>query len=117
MTRELAKQELPGIIDLYAKASKNAKDAGFDGIELHCAHAYMLLGSFLSPLRNKRTDEYGGSLLNRARLLFEVLDAIKEKCGKDFPIILRECPEAKRSTGKYGRGHEALDPLSGKTWS
>ena len=89
MTRELAKEELPGIVALYAKASKNAKEAGFDGIELHCAHAYMLLGSFLSPLRNKRTDEYGGSLLNRARLLFEVLDAIKEACGEDFPIVLR----------------------------
>lgn len=89
MTRELAKEELPGIIELYAKASKHAKEAGFDGIELHCAHAYMLLGSFLSPLRNKRTDEYGGSLLNRARLLFEVLDAIKAACGEEFPIILR----------------------------
>lgn len=74
MTRELAKEELPGIVALYAKAGKAAKDAGFDGIELHCAHAYMLLGSFLSPLRNKRTDEFGGSLLNRARLLFEVLE-------------------------------------------
>ena len=89
MTRELAKEELPGIVALYAKAGKAAKDAGFDGIELHCAHAYMLLGSFLSPLRNKRMDEYGGSLLNRARLLFEVLDAIKETCGREFPIILR----------------------------
>ena len=88
-TRELKKEELPGIIKQYATASKQAKDAGFDGIELHCAHAYMLLGSFLSPLRNKRTDEYGGSLLNRARLLFEVIDAIKLECGKDFPIILR----------------------------
>lgn len=46
MTRELTKEELPGIVALYAKASKNAKEAGFDGIELHCAHAYMLLGSF-----------------------------------------------------------------------
>ena len=87
--KELAKEELAGIVALYAKASKNAKEAGFDGIELHCAHAYMLLGSFLSPLRNKRTDEYGGSLLNRARLLFEVLDAIKETCGEEFPIVLR----------------------------
>lgn len=89
MTRELAIEELPGIVDLYVKASLDAQRAGFDGIELHCAHAYMLLGSFLSPLRNKRTDAYGGSLLNRARLLFEVIDGIKEACGKDFPIILR----------------------------
>lgn len=89
MTRELAKEEIPHIVELYAAASKNAKEAGFDGIELHCAHAYMLLGSFLSPLRNKRVDEYGGGLMNRARLLFEVLDAIKAACGKEFPIILR----------------------------
>lgn len=89
MTRELTLEEIPGIIDLYVKASMDAKRAGFDGIELHCAHAYMLLGSFLSPLRNKRTDAYGGSLLNRARLLFEVIDGIKAACGKDFPIVLR----------------------------
>lgn len=89
MTREVALEEIPGIIDLYVKASLDAKRAGFDGIELHCAHAYMLLGSFLSPLRNKRTDAYGGSLLNRARLLFEVIDGIKAACGKDFPIVLR----------------------------
>ncbi|MDO4663486.1 MAG: FAD-dependent oxidoreductase [Erysipelotrichaceae bacterium] len=89
MTREVALEEIPGIIDLYVKASMDAKRAGFDGIELHCAHAYMLLGSFLSPLRNKRTDVYGGSLLNRARLLFEVIDGIKAACGKDFPIVLR----------------------------
>lgn len=89
MTREVALEEIPGIIELYVKASVDAKRAGFDGIELHCAHAYMLLGSFLSPLRNKRTDAYGGSLLNRARLLFEVIDGIKAACGKDFAIVLR----------------------------
>lgn len=88
-TRELKLEEIPAIIEKYATASYNAKLAGFDGIELHSAHAYMLLGSFLSPMRNKRLDQYGGSLDNRARLLFEVIDAIKEKCGKDFPIILR----------------------------
>ena len=88
-TRALTKEEIPGIVAMYANASKQAKEAGFDGIELHCAHGYMLLGSFLSPLRNKREDEYGGCLENRARLLFEVVDAIKEKCGKDFPIVLR----------------------------
>lgn len=87
--RALKKEELPDIIAKYAQASYNAKLAGYDGIELHAAHGYMLLGAFLSPLRNKREDEYGGSLMNRARLLFEVIDAIKAKCGKDFPIILR----------------------------
>lgn len=89
VTRALKLEEIPNIIQQYANTAYCAKMAGFDGVELHCAHAYMLLGSFLSPMRNKRTDSYGGSLDNRARLLFQVIEAIKEKCGKDFPIILR----------------------------
>ncbi len=88
-TRALTLEEIPGIVAMYANASYQAMEAGYDGIELHAAHGYMLLGSFLSPLRNTRTDEYGGSLMNRARLLFQVVDAIKEKCGSEFPIILR----------------------------
>lgn len=88
-TRELKIEEIPNIILMYANTSYQAKQAGFDGIELHCAHGYMLLGSFLSPLKNKRTDEYGGDLMHRARLLFEVIEAIKSKCGAEFPIILR----------------------------
>ena len=88
-TRELKIEEIPNIISMYANTSYQAKQAGFDGIELHCAHGYMLLGSFLSPLKNKRTDEYGGDLMHRARLLFEVIEAIKSKCGSEFPIILR----------------------------
>lgn len=88
-TRELKVEEIPNIISMYANTSYQAKQADFDGIELHCAHGYMLLGSFLSPLKNKRTDEYGGDLMHRARLLFEVIEAIKSKCGAEFPIILR----------------------------
>lgn len=98
-TREVKLEELPHIIEQYANASLQAKQAGFDGIELHCAHAYMLLGSFLSPMRNKRCDAYGGSLDNRARLLFEVIDAIKAACGKDFPIILRMSGDEKDAQG------------------
>lgn len=98
-TRALAIEELPKIIEQYAQTSLQAKLAGFDGIELHCAHAYMLLGSFLSPLRNKRCDAYGGSLDHRARLLFEVIDAIKAACGRDFPIILRMSGDEKDAQG------------------
>lgn len=98
-TRAVTLDEIPGIIEAYAKTSEQAKMAGFDGIELHCAHAYMLLGSFLSPMRNKRCDAYGGSLENRARLLFEVIDAIKARCGKDFPIILRISGDEKDPQG------------------
>ena len=83
-----------------AQTSLQAKQAGFDGIELHCAHAYMLLGSFLSPMRNKRCDAYGGSLDHRARLLFEVIDApTKEACGRDFPIVLRISGDEKDAQG------------------
>ena len=99
MTRPVTLEEIPGIIAQYANASYQAKMAGFDGIELHCAHGYMLLGSFLSPMRNKRCDQYGGGLWNRARLLFEVIDAIKEKCGKDFPIVLRMSGDEKDPQG------------------
>lgn len=98
-TRELKIEEIPNIISMYANTSYQAKQAGFDGIELHCAHGYMLLGSFLSPLKNKRTDEYGGDLMHRARLLFEVVEAIKSKCGDDFPIILRMSGSEKISGG------------------
>lgn len=97
--RALSLEEIPAIIEKYAEASYQAKQAGFDGIELHCAHAYMLLGSFLSPMRNKRTDKYGGNLDNRARLLCEVIDAIKEKCGNDFPVILRISGSEKNEQG------------------
>lgn len=100
-TREVTLEEIPHIIEQYATTSYQAKQAGFDGIELHCAHAYMLLGSFLSPLRNKRLDTYGGSLWNRARLLLEVIDAIKERCGKDFPIILRISGDEKIEGGNH----------------
>lgn len=100
-TRAVSLGEIPHIIELYATASYQAKLAGFDGIELHCAHAYMLLGSFLSPLRNKRTDHYGGSLENRARLLLEVIDAIKDRCGKEFPIILRISGDEKQPDGNH----------------
>lgn len=97
--RELGIDELGAIVEKYAKTAYSAKQAGFDGIQLHCAHAYMLLSSFLSPLRNHRTDCYGGSLDNRARLLFEVVDAIKSECGKDFPIILRISGSEKNPSG------------------
>lgn len=89
MTREITIDEIKDAVEKYGQAALRAKKAGCDGIELHCAHAYMLAGAFLSPLRNKRTDIYGGSLDNRSRFVFEVIESIKEKAGSDFPIILR----------------------------
>lgn len=110
-TRALAIEELPGIVEQYARTALNAKQAGFDGIELHCAHAYMLLGSFLSPMRNKRTDAYGGSIDNRARLLIEVLDAVKAACGEDFPVILRISGSEKNEQGNTVEDMKYLVPI------
>ncbi|MFK7733046.1 MAG: FAD-dependent oxidoreductase [Pseudomonadales bacterium] len=87
--RPLDVEEIPAVIQQYADGAARAKEAGYDGIELHAAHCYMLLGSFLSPLRNARTDEYGGKkLAGRARLLLETLAAIKARVGDDFPVTV-----------------------------
>jgi len=89
-SRQLAIEELDGIVEQYAQAARRAREAGYDGMELHAAHGYMLLGTFLSPVRNIRQDEYGAdTTLNRTRMLTRVLRRIKEVAGKDFPITLR----------------------------
>ncbi len=88
--RELAEEELGPIMDQYAAAAVRAREAGYDGVELHAAHAYMLLGSFLSPQRNRREDVYGGQTLEtRSRLLLETIARIKRATGADFPLTLR----------------------------
>lgn len=110
-TRALLIEEIPQIIEQYAQTSYQAKCAGFDGIELHAAHAYMLLGSFFSPMRNKRNDIYGGTIDNRARLLLEVIRAIKEKCGKEFPIILRISGSERNEQGNTIEDMKYLAPI------
>ncbi|MCZ6691602.1 MAG: NADH:flavin oxidoreductase [Planctomycetota bacterium] len=85
--RDLTKEDIRLIIVAYGDAAHRARVAGFDGVELHMAHAYTL-SSFLS-LRNKRPDEYGASLENRMRLMGEVIARCREKVGEDFPIGVR----------------------------
>ena len=87
--RELTVEEITEIVDQYGAAARRAREAGCDAVELHAAHSYMLAGSFLSPLRNKRTDAYGGRIDGRLRFLLEVVAGIKAKAGRDFPVILR----------------------------
>ncbi|QHC69506.1 NADH:flavin oxidoreductase/NADH oxidase [Rathayibacter sp. VKM Ac-2801] len=79
--RELAAEELPGLVEAFRASARRAADAGFDVIELHAAHGY-LLHQFLSPLSNTREDSYGGSLENRARLLLEVVRAVRAEIGE-----------------------------------
>ncbi len=85
---EMKKEDIKRVIEDFALAAERAKKAGFDAIQLHGAHGY-LINEFLSPLTNKRTDEYGGSLENRTRFLKEVILAIKEKVGEDYPLFIK----------------------------
>ncbi|WNP32872.1 alkene reductase [Enterobacter kobei] len=80
--RALETSEIPGIVDDFRQAVANAREAGFDLVELHAAHGY-LLHQFLSPSANQRTDQYGGSVENRARLVLEVVDAVCNEWGAD----------------------------------
>ena len=85
--RALDRDELPAVVQAFADAARRAIEAGFDLVELHAAHGY-LLHQFLSPLSNKREDDYGGSLPNRARLLLEVVRVVREAIG-DAPLFVR----------------------------
>jgi 2,4-dienoyl-CoA reductase-like NADH-dependent reductase (Old Yellow Enzyme family)/thioredoxin reductase len=88
MPRELDLDEIELIQDSFAEAARRAKQAGFDGVELHGAHGY-LMDQFLSPITNKRTDVYGGALENRALFALETLQRVKEKVGEGFVVGYR----------------------------
>ena len=75
-------------MEAFGKAAGRAKTAGFDGVQLHAAHGY-LLSQFLSPFFNKRTDNYGGSIENRARILLEAFQAVRNEVGEEFPILVK----------------------------
>ncbi len=86
--REATEKDIVYLVEAFAEAARRAKDAGFDAVEFHGAHGY-LISSFISPFTNKRSDDYGGSLVNRARFPCEILRSAREKVGPDFPLILR----------------------------
>lgn len=105
INRELRKGEIKGLIKDFVNAAVRVKKAGCDGVQLHASHGY-LLQQFLSPNTNRRTDEYGGNFDNRMRFLLEIIEGIKEKCGKDFPIIVRlTVDECYDKIGKPGKGY------------
>lgn len=87
--RPVTKEELKVIIHQFGQAALRVKKAGGDGVEIHAAHAHGLLGGFLSPLYNKRTDEYGGDIHGRLRLTLEVIEEVRKVCGEDFIIDVR----------------------------
>ena len=86
--REMTLEDIHEIVQAFGQAARRAREAGFDAVEVHGAHGY-LLTQFLSALSNVREDEYGGAMANRARFIVEVLQAVRENVGEDFPISLR----------------------------
>jgi len=85
---ELTVEEIAERVEWFASAARRAKEAGFDGVEIHGAHQY-IVAAFLSSATNQRTDKYGGSVENKARFLVEILQAIKGEVGPDFPVWVR----------------------------
>ena len=92
---EMTKEQIHEIIEAFAKTAKLCMDAGVDGVEVHAVHEGYLLDQFAIEFFNKRTDEYGESFENRYRFAAEVVKAIKESCGENFPVSLRYSVESK----------------------
>ena len=105
---ELTVEEIHQIVKDFGHTAANVVKAGFDGVEIHCAHGY-LLHEFLSPNCNHRLDEYGGSYLNRIRFLHEVYDAVRAAVGADFPVVVRISAEENTEGGR--RFHETRQIL------
>ena len=124
--RELSPREIEDIIDCFAEAIRRARDARFDGVQLHAAHGW-LLSSFLSPRTNKRTDAYGGSTENRVRILDEIFKRARSMVGEAFPILIKlssedylpggmNLDEGKRVAERVSKiGFSALE-ISGGMW-
>ena len=104
-TRALTVKEIIHIEDEFAQAALRVKKAGGDGVELHATHGY-LIPEVLSPYTNRRTDEYGGSFENRMRFVTNIIRKIREKCGTDFPLVVRlSVDEFYREIGELENGY------------
>ncbi len=88
LCKEMTHEEIHHTVESFAKGAVRGQQSGFDGVQIHAAHGY-LLSQFLSPFYNKRKDEYGGRIENRARIVLEVLGAIREKVGDQFPVLIK----------------------------
>jgi len=115
-TTAMTKEKIKDIIHSSAETAYILKQCGVDMVEIHSSHEGYMLDQFLSPFTNHRTDEYGGSLENRLRFNVELVQAIKEKCGKDFPVLLRYSVESRvRDFGKGRIPADTRNPEIGKT--
>lgn len=86
--KEMTTEDIVSLQKAFANAAARAKQAGFDGVQLHAAHGF-LLNQFLSPYYNRRTDEYGGPIETRARMVLETYSAVREKVGTEYPVLIK----------------------------
>lgn len=86
--QEITTKEIAYLVESFGEAARRVKESGFDGVEIHAGHGY-LFSQFLSPLFNKRTDEYGGGIHNRARIIYEAYRAMRHAVGPGFPILIK----------------------------
>lgn len=99
LARALTVEEIKGLVNDFAVTARNAKKAGFDGIEIHAGNGYLIAG-FMSFHSNKRTDEYGGCFVNRMRFFDEIYTAIRAEVGEDFPIMVRYSADEHTTSGR-----------------
>ena len=126
MPREMMTEEIEENTEAFAKAARRAQEAGFDAVQLHAAHGY-LLSEFLSPYTNRRIDEYGGSTENRIKIVEDIYKRTVENVGKDFPILIKmnvddfleggiNLNESKKIAERFSRLGFAAIETSGSMW-
>jgi 2,4-dienoyl-CoA reductase-like NADH-dependent reductase (Old Yellow Enzyme family) len=98
LCREMTQEEIRQTIEAFAKGATRAQKSGFDGVQIHAAHGF-LLSQFLSPFYNKRKDDYGGTIENRARIVLEVFQGIRDAVGDRFPVLIKMNSEDFLDTG------------------
>lgn len=124
MPKEMTTEEIREVVVQFGQAARRAKEAGFDGVEIHSAHGYFL-NQFYSPLTNKRKDEYGRDLMGRIQIHLETIKEVRRQVGEDYPLLLRlgasdyeECGTRKEESGIASRefkkaGVDAIDVTGG----
>ncbi len=110
MPEEMTTQEVYDLIDAFIAGAVRAKKAGFDMVEVHCSHGY-LLNDFISPSANRRTDAFGGGLTGRAKAPVMIIEGIKKACGADYPVSVRLNGDDMVSDGNLSRDSAALAML------
>lgn len=108
MPKEASRDDIKRIVTLFADAAERAQKSGFDGVQIHAAHGYFL-SMFLSPYYNRRSDEYNGEIHDRARIIYDVVDAVRERVGAEFAIMIKLNCDDFMAEGEGLNAAEALE--------